>query len=64
MHKNAIKIVWGVKNCALFTKNMAPFGEKKFVRLFVRFLAKLGALLKSKHLEALSGTLAILFNNY
>ena len=53
MHKNAIKIVWGVKNCALFTKNMAPFGEKKFVRLFVRFLAKLGALLKSKHLEAL-----------
>ena len=53
MHKNAIKIVCGVKNCALFTKNMAPFGEKKFVHLFVRFLAKLGALLKSKHFEAL-----------
>ena len=28
MHKNAIKIVWGVKNCAPFTKNMALFGAK------------------------------------
>ena len=53
MHKNAIKIVWGVKNCALFTKNMAPFGEKKFVRLFVRFLAKLGAPSSSEHLVTL-----------
>ena len=39
MHKNAIKIVWGVKNCALFTKNMALFGEKNcapFCALFVQ----------------------------
>ena len=28
MYENAIKIVWGVKNCAPFTKNMAPFREK------------------------------------
>ena len=27
MYENAIKIVWGVKNCAPFTKNMAPFRE-------------------------------------
>ena len=27
MYKNAIKIVWGVKNCAPFTKNMALFEE-------------------------------------
>ena len=28
MYENAIKIVWRVKNCAPFTKNMALFGEK------------------------------------
>ena len=33
MHKNAIKIVWGVKIMALY-------GLKKDVILFVRFLAK------------------------
>ena len=38
--------------CAFYQKYGAFWG-KKFVRLFVRFLAKLGALLKSKHLEAL-----------
>ena len=54
MHKNAIKIVWGVKNCAPFTKNMALFGGKKFVRLFVRFLAELGAPLSSELLTTLT----------
>ena len=53
MHKNAIKIVWGVKNCALFTKNMALFGEK-IVRLFVRFLTKTCAPLNSKQLATLN----------
>ena len=52
MHKNAIKIVWGVKKCALFTKNMALFGEK-IVRLFVRFLAKKCAPLSSELLASL-----------
>ena len=27
MYENAIKIVWGVKNCAPFTKIMALFGK-------------------------------------
>ena len=59
MHKNAIKIVWGVKNCAPFTKNMALFGGKKFVRLFVRFLAELGAPLSSELLTTLSQSQAL-----
>ena len=33
MYKNAIKIVWGVKNCAPFTKNMALFEEFFFATL-------------------------------
>ena len=56
MHKNAIKIVWGVKNCAPFTKNMALFGGEKIVHLFVRFLAKLGAPLSSELLDTLFRT--------
>ena len=59
MHKNAIKIVWGVKNCAPFTKNMALFGGKKFVHLFVRFLAKLGAPLSSELLDTLASVARI-----
>ena len=53
MYENAIKIVWGVKNCAPFTKNMALFGKKNIVHLFVRFLAKLGAPLSSELLTTL-----------
>ena len=52
MHKNAIKIVWGVKNCAPFTKNMALFGAKNCAH-FVRFLTKLGAPLSSELLDTL-----------
>ena len=44
MHKNAIKIVWGVKNCvlftkicALFTKFMALFGQKKLCAFLCAF---------------------------
>ena len=42
MHKNAIKIVWGVKNCVPFTKNMVFFFEKNLCAFFVHFLDKLG----------------------
>ena len=42
MHENAIKIVWGVKNWAPFTKKNGDFLGKNFVHLFVRFLAVFG----------------------
>ena len=57
MHKNAIKKIWGVKKCALFTKIWLFLEEKDcapFLCAFWPFLAKLGAPLISKHLETLS----------
>ena len=37
MHNNAIIIVWGVKNCALFTKNMALFEKKNLCTFLCAF---------------------------
>ena len=55
MYENAIKIVWGVKNCAPFTKNMALFGEKNLCSfLCYVLLAKFGARLSSEVLVTLT----------
>ena len=43
---------WG-ENCALFSKNMALLGKKKFVLHFVHFLAIFGAPLSSELLNTL-----------
>ena len=47
MHKNAIIIVWGVKNCALFTKNMALF-EKKICAPFCALFGQIRCALEFK----------------
>ena len=49
MHKNAIKIVWGVENCVSFTKNMALFWGIKFCIFLCTFLDKLSASLRFKN---------------
>ena len=53
MHKNAIKIVWGGQKLCAFYQKYGTFWGEKIVRLFVRFLAKLGAPSSSEHLATL-----------
>ena len=43
MHKNAIKIVWGVKSVVLLTKIQALFGEKNLGAFFGAFWLNWGA---------------------
>ena len=40
MHKNAIIMDWKVKKLCAFYQKDGAFGRKKFVLLFVHFLAK------------------------